>query len=240
MGQVPIDTPYLLIGNGRLSRHLQHYLSLESIRFAVWQRSSGLPLGPLLERARAVVVLIADDALEGFLERWARPGRQLWIHCSGALSTPLADGAHPLMLFGDELYDGATYRRIPFVCERGRRQLPELFPELANPHVAIDPTLKPLYHAVVAMAGNFTTLLWQKAFASAAGRLGVERELLYPYLEQVVHNLSRSPSPLTGPLARGDCRTVERHLEALAGDPFCEVYRAFVEAYRSDPTVRAT
>jgi predicted short-subunit dehydrogenase-like oxidoreductase (DUF2520 family) len=240
VGQVPSDTPYLLIGNGRLSRHLQRYLSLESIRFALWQRSSGLALEPLLERARAVVVLIADDALEGFLERWAHPGQPLWIHCSGSLTTPLAEGAHPLMLFGDEPYDRATYRRVPFVCERGRRQFPELFPELGNPHVAIDPALKPLYHAVIAMAGNFTTLLWQKLFATAGDRLGVDRRLLYPYLEQVVHNLERSPSPLTGPLARGDCRTVERHLEALADDPFREVYRAFVEAYRCDPAVRRT
>jgi hypothetical protein len=83
------------------------------------------------------------------------------------------------------------------------------------------------------MGGNFTTLLWRKVFEDAERRLGLERELFYPYLEQVTRNLVSSPDPLTGPLSRGDERTVTRHLDALGGDPFAEVYRAFVNAYRA-------
>jgi predicted short-subunit dehydrogenase-like oxidoreductase (DUF2520 family) len=194
----------------------------------------------MVANARSVVVLISDDAIEGFLDRHAAGGGQQWIHCSGSLSTPLADSAHPLMLFGDELYDLETYRRIPFVCERGRRQFPELFEELCNPHTAIDPELKPLYHALGALGGNFSTILWLKVFGEAAGRLGLDRDLFYPYLERVTKNLMESRNPVTGPLARGDDGTISRHLEALAGDPFCEVYRAVVEAYRTDPVLEAS
>ena len=234
MGQVPSDdAPYLLVGNGQLSRHLRHYFDLEGIRWRLWARAMGQPLEGSLEGVRAVLVLISDDAIEGFLERHAGPGGPPWVHCSGSLSTPRATGAHPLMTFGDELHDHADYRRMAFVCDRGARPFAELFPQLANPHFEIEPADRPLYHALCAMAGNFTTLLWQHAFAAFEERLGLPRAALYPYLDRIAGNLERSASPLTGPLARGDRRTVERHLAALAGDPFHAVYSSFVAAHRA-------
>ena len=250
MGQVPSDNPCLLVGRGRLSRHLQRYFDLESIPFDVWDRSSPVTIDEALSRAGRVIVAIPDDAIEDFLRRHSREGDRLWIHCSGSVVSGLADSAHPLMTFGDELYSRATYRGIPFVCESGRRSFPELFPELPNPHCQIEPGLKPLYHALASMATTAwgianmeagyesSTLLWQKAFREFSGRLDLPSSALYPYLEQITRNLERSAAPLTGPLARCDGGTVARHLEVLEGDPFEGVYRAFVDAYRSDPTTR--
>jgi len=233
VGQVPSeDAPYLLVGNGRLSRHLQHYFDLEGIRWRLWVRAMRQPLEASLAGARAVLLLIADDAVEGFLARHAGPAGPPWVHCSGSLVTPLATCVHPLMSFGDELYDHARYRRMAFVCDRGATPFAALFPRFSNPHFEIDPAQRPLYHALCAMAGNFTTLLWQHAFAAFEDRLSLPRSMLYPYLEQVASNLERSASPLTGPLARGDCRTIERHLAALDGDPFHAVYSSFVAAHR--------
>ena len=229
---------YLLVGRGRLSRHLEHYFELEAIPCECWHRSSEEPFEELLARSEAVVVLITDDAIEPFLARHAAADHRTWIHCSGSLSTPLAEGAHPLMLFGDDLYDHATYRRMPFVTERGRRKFPELFPDLDNPHGEVEPHLKGLYHALCTVGGNFSTQLWLKVFAEAEGRLDLDRELFYPYVEQVTRNVLTCRDPLTGPLARGDERTVARHLAALAGDPFEGVYRAFVHAYQADRRAR--
>jgi predicted short-subunit dehydrogenase-like oxidoreductase (DUF2520 family) len=223
---------YLLIGNGRLSRHLQHYFRLEGLDFATWSRSEGVPLEEALEGADRVLLLISDDAIEPFLAAHAGGDRRLWMHCSGSLSTELADSAHPLLSFGDELYEVERYRRIPFVCERGRRRLPELIPELANPHFAIDSEDKPVYHALCAMAGNFTTMLWQKAFDDCRHRFGLPREVLLPYLESIAHNLEHASDPLTGPLARDDRAVIDRHLQELEGDPYHGVYRAFVAAHR--------
>ena len=240
MGQVPSSAPYLIIGSGRLSRHLRHYFRLESIPFRHWDRDSDTSLEHALPSCGTVLLLISDDAIPGFLERHARAHPARWIHCSGSLSSELADCAHPLMLFGDELYDHEVYRTMPFVCERGRRQLPELLPELANPHAAVAPEHKPLYHALCALGGNFTTLLWRKVLDDAESRLGLPRKLFYLYLEQVVRNLEHGAGTVTGPLARGDEGTIARNLEALAGDPFQGVYEAFVAAYRSQNQPRPT
>ncbi len=231
-------TPYLVIGRGRLSRHFQHYFRLEAIDFEQWDRSSPVPIEGSLARARAVLLLISDDAIEGFLQRHADRGPALWVHCSGSISTPLAESAHPLMCFGTDLYELATYRRIPFVCDAGRQTFGQLFPELRNPHVEIDPASRALYHALCSMGGNFTTLLWQKVFAASEATLGLDRSVFFPFLEQVARNLTTNCAPLTGPLARGDDSTIDRHLQALEGDPFEAVYRAFVSAFHSDPSVR--
>ena len=221
--------PLLLVGNGRLARHLGRYLGLEGVPYAMWHRGSSGPFEEVRDRAERVVLLIADDSIEGFLDRYRDGECRIWIHCSGSLSTPLAEGAHPLMAFGPELYDLDTYRRVPFVCERGRRAFAELFPGLDNPSFAVDPEDKALYHALCVLAGNGSTLLWRRAFAGFE-RLGLPREALLPYLERVAANLAVSDDPLTGPLARGDRRTIERNLDALGGDPYRAVYRTLADA----------
>jgi len=229
-----MEAPYLLVGNGRLSRHLQHYFDLESIPWRRWDRTLPMPVEGTVRDSRAVLLLISDDAIEGFLAQHARPADPPWIHCSGSVVTPLATGVHPLMTFGDELYDIDTYRRIPFVCDRGAEPFPVLFPDLVNPYFSMESEARPLYHAVCSMAGNFTTLLWSKAFEDFEEDLGLPREVLYPYLDRVSANLKSSSSPLTGPLLRGDRRTVEHHVAALQGHPYRHVYRAFVAAHETD------
>lgn len=106
-------TPHLIVGRGRLSRHLQHHFSLESIAFEQWDRSSTRPLEDVLAGARTVMLLITDDAIEPFLEKYAANDGPIWIHGSGSVTTPLTESAHPLMSFGDELCDRETYRIDP-------------------------------------------------------------------------------------------------------------------------------
>ena len=233
-------TPYLVVGKGRLSRHIGHYFDLESIAWRRWDRSMEMPVRDAVAGARAILLLISDDAIEEFLDENVRAGDPPWIHCSGNLVTTAAEGIHPLMTFSAELYDHQVYRETPFFCERGRIPFRELFPQLVNPSFEIDPEDKPLYHALCTIAGNFTTLLWHKAFGDFEERLGLSRTALFPFLDRVTDNLKHSASPLTGPLARGDGRTVAGHLEALAGDSFGDVYRAFVAAHEADVGRRRT
>jgi predicted short-subunit dehydrogenase-like oxidoreductase (DUF2520 family) len=142
-----------------------------------------------------------------------------------------AVGLHPLFTFApDRLEPLETYRSILFVGERGRPGLPGLLPELTNPYVAIDPSDKPLYHALCVLGGNLTTLLWRTVVAESA-RLGLPGDAMAPYLDAVVRNLWASDDPLTGPLARGDHATVARNQEALAGSPLAAVYEAFCQLF---------
>ena len=234
MGQVPKqdETPYLIIGNGRLAKHIAHYFDLSGIPYLNWYRKSSESLHLLISQAQKILVLINDDEIENFISQNNNDFKhKTWIHCSGLLSTPLAESAHPLMTFSNSLYDLETYKSIPFITEKGRENFHDLFPELANINFPIKSELKPLYHAWCVMSGNFTTILWQRFFDILENDLGIYRKYAYPYLTKIAENLGTSTSPLTGPLARGDKKVIEKNLLALKDEPFVEIYRAFVNTH---------
>lgn len=233
MRQVPT---YLIIGNGRVARHFRHYLSSLSIVNFFWDRRQDQALlAPLLERASHVLLLVSDNAIEQLAQ--GLETRAMKIHFSGALVTPHAFGAHPLMTFGSDLYAPEKYKGITFVTDKGAPDFSALLPGLSNPHAELDPALKARYHALCVMAGNFSCLLWQKLFDDFAGTMGLPSETAHPYLSQQAENLIRDyKTALTGPLARGDEATIARNLAALDGDPFQKIYRDFVAVYRERGT----
>jgi predicted short-subunit dehydrogenase-like oxidoreductase (DUF2520 family) len=74
------------------------------------------------------------------------------------------------------------------------------------------------YHAAAAMASNLLVALEESAagLMDSAGTDLPARELLAPLVLRTAANWAeRGPDALTGPAARGDLETVERHLEAL-------------------------
>jgi predicted short-subunit dehydrogenase-like oxidoreductase (DUF2520 family) len=235
---------YLVIGDGRLARHLCHYLKLENLPFDQWSRKQApIFLKTKADRATHVFIAISDGAIEPFLETHSFLMSRVCVHFSGALFSKVLPGAHPLMTFGPELYELDAYRAIPFVLERGRQTLADLLPDFSNQSFEIEAGSKPLYHALCAMSGNFTVLLWEKVFAKFSTDLGLPQDILYPYLAQVASNLIKAPageSVLTGPLARADFATIDKHLAALGNDPYADVYRAFVTAYLKPVTPAPT
>lgn len=234
MGQVPkqSEVPYLLIGNGRLAKHISHYFDLSGIPHLNWYRKSSKSLSTLISQSQKILVLINDDEIENFISQNKKDFEEnIWIHCSGLLSTPLAESAHPLMTFTNELYDLETYKQFPFITEKGRKTFVELFPELQNPSFEIEHELKPLYHAWCVMSGNFTTILWQRFFEVFEKQFKIDKEYSFPYLKMISENLMKSNSPLTGPLARGDKKVIEKNLLALQDEPFAEIYRSFVNTF---------
>jgi predicted short-subunit dehydrogenase-like oxidoreductase (DUF2520 family) len=160
-----------------------------------------------------------------------------WVaHVSGA--TPLSELAphvrrfsvHPLQTLtkqrGPEQLDGAWAAitgESPEALERARALADTLG---LHPFVLADDR-RALYHAGAAIASNFLVTLHR-----AASRLlldaGAPPEALTPLMERTIEN----DFELTGPIARGDRATVERHLAAIhAEEPALEpLYVAFAEA----------
>jgi predicted short-subunit dehydrogenase-like oxidoreductase (DUF2520 family) len=222
---------YGLVGRGRLASHLAHYLQLEGRSVARWHRGHTVPPHSVLGNSDVVLLAISDDALTEFIAAHPELGDKTLVHFSGSFTVRGVDCAHPLMTFDRELYDLETYRRVPFITDRGGAAFSELFPGLDNPSWSVEPEQKPLYHALCVLSGNFTTILWSKAMEDFESKLGLPREVLRPYLERTaVNTLEHGRSSLTGSLDRGDRSTIARDLEGLAGDPFREVYVAISDA----------
>lgn len=239
MSQVP---HYLLISNGRLSSHLQHYFSSLKIPFTVWQRNGGgEKLAAALQTATHVLILLPDDAIAAFtatqlLPLCDRVTHPILIHCSGNLVLDNVIGAHPLMTFAtvqnaNDYYPQHIYERMVFVIDE-EANFSELFPLLLNPYVKIAKKDRPKYHAMCVMAGNFSCLLWRQLFTTFEKEFGISREVAYPYLIQQMENLMQRPlTALTGPLVRNDVKTIANNLAALEHDPFKKIYEAFVATY---------
>jgi predicted short-subunit dehydrogenase-like oxidoreductase (DUF2520 family) len=228
-------TKYGIVGDGRVARHTAHYLDLSGLPYTTWsrreERATSTPVGASLASCDVVLVLISDAAIEPFIEDHSDLRDKTLVHFSGSLVTPLARGMHPLSSFAADLYDLGTYQAIPFVCDEGAPGFGDVFPELSNPHYTIAGELKPLYHCMAVLAGNFTTVLWNKLFDTFEERLQLPKEVATPYLRQIASNLEHAPTTAqTGPLARNDRQTIHANLEALGTDPYRDVYAAFVRA----------
>lgn len=229
MRQVP---EYLVIGQGRVARHFLHYFSLLNLPVAHWHR--GLPPSSLPDAPR-ILVLVSDRAIEKVIDENLQGKKGVKIHFSGALATPKAFGAHPLMTFGTELYALEKYRNIPFIIDDNAPALEDLLPGLPNPHARLDPEKKAKYHAMCVLSGNFTCILWQKMFESLQKEFHIPAAAAHLYLQQQAENLVRDyKNALTGPLARGDEDTIARNIAALEGDPFQDIYKTFVKVYQEE------
>lgn len=230
MRQVP---HYLIIGNGRVAQHFQQYFSLEKLSFSLWHRQSANSLNQELERATHVLLLISDRAIEPFIAEHLQDTKAIKLHFSGCLITDLAYGLHPLMTFSHKLYELDKYRSIPFIIDDDAPSFEALLPGLSNPHSRLQKSLKPKYHALCVMSGNFSCLLWQKLFTSLQQELNIPAAFAHHYLLQQTQNLLTAPeTALTGPLVRNDEETINKNLQSLKDDPFQEVYQSFLNCYQ--------
>ena len=240
MRQVPeTEHSYLIVGNGRLAKHLTRYLALLNIPFQHYTRQSSQPFSEFLLGVSRVLLLISDRAIEDFIKEHKTSANEncIWIHCSGLHSSKLAESAHPLASFSDVLFDLDFYQSIPFVTEKGRIPFSTLLPGLPNPHIAIDQSEKELYHAMCVLSGNFTTILWMEFEKYLSEKLNANKPVMLPYLKSISHNLEFSADPLTGPLKRKDHSTIERHYKSLEGSPLKDIYSSFVKFYATkNPT----
>lgn len=212
MGQVPC---YGIIGNGRVAKHMRHYLDILGL---AWRDGN----------AELTLLLVSDSALHEL----AAKTRGTCLHFSGSQIIEGCPAAHPLYTFGNELYEEACYRSIPFVVDESAPDCP--LPGLPNPIFRINQELRPLYHALCVLAGNFSCMLWQRLFCGFEEQLGLPREVAFPYLQRIAANLQGSGSALTGPLVRNDWNTIDSNLKALTDDSFHEVYSSFVDAWQSN------
>ncbi len=252
MRQVPYDAGspvhHLLIGNGRLARHLSHYFTLEGISFSKWihARQCNHELAEIIRASEKPVthiwVLISDDAIPEIVEWINALGVQAQIlHASGAKVIKGARSVHPLMTFGTELYSLDSYQRIPFVVEPlyDGVSIEEILGGLKNAAVFLPPEKRTLYHSLVSASGNFPALLWVDVFERFEKDLSLPREILAPFLFQTLTNVIRSGErAVTGPLVRGDFSTIRAHEAALAGTPLGELYAAFLKYFKGASDVR--
>ena len=234
MGQVP---HYLIIGDGRMARHMACYFDGLGLSYQTWARRTQdtAQLPDLISKSTHILILISDGAIDAFIQRYLLNKNKTLVHFSGSLTTSLAHMAHPLMSFTPSVYTPDIYQSIWFITEQEGPAFIDLLPNLPNAHAAIPKKDKNLYHSLCVLSSNFTCLLWQKMFATLEQQWQIPKEAAQPILKQVMTNLINNPqNALTGPLVRNDQQTIARNLQALDNDPYQAVYQAFVKVYQQE------
>jgi predicted short-subunit dehydrogenase-like oxidoreductase (DUF2520 family) len=185
------------------------------------------------DAAELVFITTPDGAIPLVAEQVNWRAGQSVVHCSGADSTDVLEPArklgaqvgafHPLQTFASveqamENIPGSTFSLEAEEPLLG--VLKEMATSLDGDWVELKAGDKVLYHAAAVIACNYlvtlvklATGLWQ-TFSIPSDQ--ATRALL-PLIRGTVHNIDTVglPQCLTGPIARGDTGTIQKHLAAL-------------------------
>ena len=204
----------------------------------------------LFERAPDLLIwlTVVDDVIEETaraIAPWVR-GDAIVVHTAGSLSSEALKQAgllaqvaslHPLQAITEARQGFEAMSQCVWTLEgeeQARVVLTKLMSQVGIVPVEIASGSKILYHAAAVMAANLLVSLIEASYqiASAAGLSASQAQaMLIPLARSSLENLAeRSPAEaLTGPVARGDARTIARHeraLEALEDPELLELYRA--------------
>ena len=187
----------------------------------------------LADVAELVFITTPDDVIAQVCSevRWHK--KQSVLHCSGAHSVDILGPAkrlgaavgsfHPLQTFADVDQAIANLPGSTFALEAEEpllSTLKELTHLLDGNWVELKPGDKVLYHAAAVFACNYLVTLVKLAL-DLWKDFGVSSKeatrALLPLLRGTINNIENIglPDCLTGPVARGDLGTIERHLRAL-------------------------
>jgi predicted short-subunit dehydrogenase-like oxidoreductase (DUF2520 family) len=187
--------------------------------------------------ATVIFLCVPDDAVEGAARKLAAmatdwTGRTVF-HASGLLPAAALEalrrkGArvaalHPVQSFPEKKGSARLFRGVVWTVEGDREAVRlgmSIARKLGGRAMRLPGDSKPLYHAACSLASNALVALEAAAAELLAGA-GLGRRsaarVLWPLVQGTLQNVKKLgwERALTGPVARGDARTVRRHLEAL-------------------------
>jgi predicted short-subunit dehydrogenase-like oxidoreductase (DUF2520 family) len=187
----------------------------------------------LADAAEMVFITTPDDVIATVCSevRW-RKGQSV-LHCSGAHSVDILESArglgaavgsfHPLQTFAgvDQAIENLPGSTFALEAEEPLLStLKELSQLLNGNWVELKPGDKVLYHAAAVFACNYLVTLVKVAM-DLWRDFGVSSKeatrALLPLLKGTLNNIDNVglPDCLTGPVARGDLGTIEKHLSVL-------------------------
>ncbi|MFQ6092874.1 MAG: Rossmann-like and DUF2520 domain-containing protein, partial [bacterium] len=190
--------------------------------------------------ANLILITTPDDAIAQTCGAIAAGGGfgvgDLVLHCSGGLSSEVLASAkkigaavasmHPIGVFADVETAGAQLSNLTYGLEGDAKALEEaeaIVRALGGRPIRVPKDRKVLIHIAACLTANYAVTLVDTA-ARLLRHLRMEREeavrVLLPLFEGAISALQGEglPQALTGPIARGDVATVERHVKAIRSD----------------------
>lgn len=155
------------------------------------------------------------------------------FHCSGALASSVLSSAkrcgahigsmHPLQSFASTEYEINPFQGIIISIEgedHAVKTARKIVADLDGMSVGILTEFKTFYHASAVVASNYLVTVLDLAI-QLIGAAGIkERDafsLLRPLIDGTLSNIEKvgTKDALTGPISRGDVKTVEKHIQEI-------------------------
>lgn len=202
-------------------------------------RTGAKSLADILRGTDILMVCVPDEEITAVAEALGSipaPGvrGKIVLHTSGVSGAgPLrglrergakVGSLHPLVSFPPLGASAAEFRDVLFALDgdgAAVRTARAMVQTLGGVPLAVPEADRPIYHLAAALIATGTAALLDVGIQLASRRLRLSepktRAALISLARSVLRNLARhgARASLTGPVARGDWRTVERHIEAL-------------------------
>lgn len=189
----------------------------------------------IINECDLILITTPDDAIEEVCNYISQEigfkNGQVIAHMSGATSSDILKSSkeqgcftysiHPLQAFADIEKSVEDLKSTPFGIEGDAEKLNDviqLIEKCGNDYFIINKEDKVLYHAAACIVSNYLVTLMDVGI-SFMKAVGIEEkkafEALYPLVSGSLQNVRKlgSARALTGPIARGDIKTLEHHVK---------------------------
>ena len=227
-----------IIGHGKVGQSLTQLLSSLGYKVDNIGRDRAKQI-TAVANADITLICVDDGSIQGACEALAASFKVGSVvgHCSGSLDSSILKSAqrrgcsvascHPLNTFPDielSLQRFASTDHGSYMYSEGDADalsvLLDIFEHAGFNNTCIEREAKPLYHAACVFACNYLTSLVDMSLETASDA-GLNKQSfwmsLQPLIQSTLENITANGTvgALSGPIARGDHATVERHMLAL-------------------------
>ena len=185
--------------------------------------------GAVATQADAFIIAVKDDAIAQVTARLPSPLHGVVVHTAGSvdISVLAAHAANYGVLYPVQTFSKAKavdFTTIPIALEASDEatyiRLAELTGSLSSRVFSCDSRQRLSLHVAAVFACNFTNHLYTIA-ADLLAEHGLDFDLITPLILETAEKVTaHHPRDVqTGPAVRNDARTMQQHLELLAGHP---------------------
>lgn len=184
----------------------------------------------ITKNADVYIIAVSDKAVPGLIEQLSLPGT-LVLHTTASLSKHILKGVserygvlYPLQSVRKLMQDTTP---IPFLVDGNTatvaREIQLLAASISDTVVIADDETRVKLHIAAVFACNFTNYMYLQS-AAYCEKEKLDFYMLQPLIEETAIRLrDHHPSQVfTGPAARGDAATLEKHLSLLESYPDLE------------------
>lgn len=233
-----MSSTIVILGSGNVATHLSEVLLNSGYSvLQCWKR------GEILKDADLYFIAVSDDAIEDTAN--LIPVDKFFAHTSGSVDLKRGGVFYPLQTFskGIEL----EWKNIPILIESSddglKKTLLAIAKRISSTVLVVQAEERLFIHLCAVFSGNFANRLWALS-EKLLSRRHIPFDILKPLIFQTVHKIANhSPRDVqTGPAARNDLTTMERHRQILEHcsdamlheDDLITLYNIFSKSIRND------